>query len=48
MLLGKLCGGGNLAFIDGCMDSSLGFASSIPSRQNESRIRIHLARFIMT
>ena len=48
MLLGKLCGGGNLAFIDGCMDSSLGFASSIPSRQNKSRIRIHLARFIMT
>lgn len=48
VLLDKLFRGGNLAFIDGCMDSSLGFDSSIPSRQNKSRVRIHSARFIVS
>lgn len=48
VLLDKLFRGGNLEFIDGCMDSSLGFDSSIPSRQNKSRVRIHSARFIVS
>lgn len=48
VLLDKLFRVGNLAFIDGCMDSSLGFDSSIPSRQNKSRVRIHSARFIVS
>ena len=48
MILSNLCGGGNIKFLDMCMDSFLVLASYIPPWQKRSRIKIHTSRFIMS
>ena len=48
MILSNLCGGGNMKFLDMCMDSFLVLASYIPPWQKGSRIKIHTSRFIMS
>ena len=48
MILSNLCQGGNMKFMDVCMDSFLILASYIPPWQNKSRIKIRTSRFIMS
>ena len=48
VILSNLCGGGNMKFLDMCMDSFLVLASYIPPWQKRSRIKIHTSRFIMS
>ena len=48
MILSNLCGGGNMKFLDVCMDSFLVLASYIPPWQKRSRIKIRTSRFIMS
>ena len=48
MILSNLCGGGNMKFMDVCMDSFLVFTSYIPLWQKRSRIKIRTSRFIMS
>ena len=43
-----LCGGGNMKFMDVCMNSFLVLASYIPSWQKMSRIKICTSRFIIS
>ena len=47
-ILSNLCGGGNIKFMDVCMDSFIVLASYIPSWQKRSRIKICTSRFIMS
>ena len=48
VILSNLCGGGNMKFLDMCMDSFLVLASYIPPWQKRSRIKIRISRFIMS
>ena len=48
MILSNLRGGGNIKFLDMCMDSFLVLASYIPPWQKRSRIKIRTSRFIMS
>ena len=48
VILSNFCRGGNMKFMDVCMDSFLVLASYIPPRQKRSRIKIHTSRFIMS
>ena len=48
VILSNLCGGGNMKFLDVCIDSFLVLASYIPSWQKRSRIKIRISRFIMS
>ena len=48
MILSNLCRGGNMKFLDVCMDSFLVFASYILPWQKKSRIKICTSRFIMS
>ena len=48
MILSNLCGGGNMKFLDMCMDSFLVLASYISPWQKRSRIKIYTSRFIMS
>ena len=48
VILSNLCGGGNMKFMDVCVDSFLVFALFIPPWQKRSRIKIHTSRFIMS
>ena len=47
VILSNLCEGGNVKFMDVCMDSFLVLASYIPLWQKRSRIKIRTSRFIM-
>ena len=48
VILSNLRGGGNIKFLDMCMDSFLVLASYIPPWQKRSRIKIRTSRFIMS
>ena len=48
MILSNLYGGGNMKFMDVCMNSFLVLASYIPSWQKMSRIKICTSRFNMS
>ena len=48
MILSNLCEGGNMKFMDVCMDSILVRTSYIPLWQKRSRIKIRTLRFIMS
>ena len=48
MILSNLCGGGNMKFMDVCMDSFLVFTSYISPWQKKSRIKIRTSRLIMS
>ena len=48
VILSNLCGGGNMKFLDMCMDSFLVLASYIPPWQKRPRIKIRTSRFIMS
>ena len=48
VILSNPCGGGNMKFLDMCMDSFLVLASYILSWQKRSRIKIRTSRFIMS
>ena len=48
MILSNFCGGGNMKFLDMCVDSFLVLVSYIPLWQKRSRIKIHISRFIMS
>ena len=48
MILSNLCGGGNVKFMDVCMDSFLVLTSYILPWQKRSRIKIHTSKFIMS
>ena len=48
MILSNPCGGGNMKFMDVCMDSFLVLTSYIPPWQKRSKIKIHTSRFIMS
>ena len=48
VILSNLCRGGNMKFLDVCMDSFLVLVSYIPSWQKRSRIKIRTSRFIMS
>ena len=48
VILSNLCRGGNMKFLDICMDSFLVFASYIPPWQKRPRIKIRTSRFIMS
>ena len=48
VILSNICGGGNMKFLDVCIDSFLVLASYIPPWQKRSRIKIHTSRFIMS
>ena len=48
VILSNLCRGGNMKFMDVCLDSFLVFASYISPWQKMSRIKIHTSRFIMS
>ena len=46
VILSNLCGGGNMKFLDVCIDSFLVLALYIPPWQKRSRIKIYTSRFI--
>ena len=48
VILSNLCGGGNVKFMDVCMDSFLVLTSYIPLWHKRSRIKIRTSRFIMS
>ena len=48
MILSNLCEGGNMKFMDVCMDSFLVLTSYISLWQKRSRIKIRTSRFIMS
>ena len=48
VILSNLCGGGNMKFMDVCMDSFLVLTSYIPPWQKRLRIKIRTSRFIMS
>ena len=48
VILSNFCGGGNMKFMDVCLDSFLVLASYIPKRQKRLRIKICTSRFIMS
>ena len=48
VILSNLYRGGNMKFMDVCLDSFLVFASYISPWQKMSRIKIHTSRFIMS
>ena len=48
VILSNLCGGGNMKFLDMCMDSFFVLTSYIPPWQKMSRIKIRTSRFIMS
>ena len=48
VILSNLCGGGNMKFLDMCMNSFLVLASYIPLWQKMSKIKIRTSRFIMS
>ena len=48
VILSNLCGGGNMKFLDMCMDSFLVLASYMLSWQKRSRIKIRTSKFIMS
>ena len=48
MILSNLCGGGNMKFIEACMDSFFVLILCIPPWQKRSRIKIRISRFIMS
>ena len=48
MILNNLCRGGNMKFLDMCMDSFLVLASYIPMWQKRLRIKIRTSKFIMS
>ena len=48
VILSNLCEGGNMKFMDVCMDSILVLTSYIPLWQKRSRIKIRTLRFIMS
>ena len=48
MILSNLCGGGNMKFMDMCMDSFLVLTFYILPWQKRLRIKIHTSRFIMS
>ena len=48
MILNNLCRGGNMKFLDMCMNSFLVLASYILLWQKKSRIKIRTSRFIMS
>ena len=48
VILSNFCRGGNMKFMDVCLDSFLVLASYIPKRQKRSRIKIRTSRFIMS
>ena len=47
-ILSNFCRGGNMKFLNVCMDSFLVLASYIPPWQKRSRIKIRTSRFIMS
>ena len=48
MILSNLCGGGNMKFMDVCVNSFLVLVSYIPPWTKKSRIKIRASRFIMS
>ena len=48
VILSNLCGGGNMKFLDMCMDSFLVLTSYIPPWQKRLKIKICTSRFIMS
>ena len=48
VILSNLGGGGNVKFMDVCMDSFLVLTSYIPLWHKRSRIKIRTSRFIMS
>ena len=48
VILSNFCRGGNMKFMDVCLDSFLVLASYIPKRQKRLRIKICISRFIMS
>ena len=48
VILSNLCGGGNMKFMDVCVNSFLVLVSYIPPWKKRSRIKIRASRFIMS
>ena len=48
VILSNLCGGGNMKFLDVCIDSFFVLPSYIQPWQKRSRIKIRTSRFIMS